>query len=335
VQYSDAAIRQILNDYIYGSQHPDLVVYRRDFGTKFTFENWLTWMRSRCKLGGFFNKRILEVGCGFGWDAVGLSLVGENEVVAIDTLPSMIDGVRECLETVSATGHRPNVTPLHGDICNLSLPDCSFDGIYSSEAVEHVHDLAAMFKRCWSLLRPGGRLLIANDSNRFNSSFREATFSMWKQRDESWEHARWLEAEVRPIEHKGAKPYAAMREEIIDEAAPDMDAATRAKVVEATAGMIRPQIEEVARNAIKGGELPKRPAFSWCRNPETGEYAERLLDPFEMADMIRTAGFVRVRIRHGFNRFPFRVLNGIQFRRLNEFLFDRKAIFIVLADKTL
>ena len=86
---------------------------------------------------------------------------------------------------------------------------------------------------------------------------------------------------------------------------------------------------------IKGGELPKRPAFSWCRNPETGEYAERLLDPFEMADMIRAAGFVRVRIRHGFNRFPFRGLNVIQFRRLNEFLFDRKAIFIVLADKTL
>ena len=330
---SDTEVAQIVTDYIHGSEHPDLVVYRKDFETKFDIARWIAGIRTSCGLGNFHGKRILEVGCGFGWDAVGLSLIGNNEVVATDILPSMIEGTSECIDHMAARGCPLKIEPIQGDICNLDLPDHSFDGVYSSEAIEHVHNLGAMFDRCSNLLKPGGRLLIINDSNRFNSEFREATFRMWKERDESWEHAAWLKSEIRPVEHKDAKPYAAMREDIVREAAPELDDASCARLVAATAGMIRPEIVAATGEFVMSQKLPVRPAFSWCRNPDTGEYAERLLDPFEIGTMLRERGFRNVRIRHAFNKFPHRLLNGIQFRPLNEFLFNKRGMFNIIADK--
>jgi len=326
------SMRQLIDDYIHGSEHPDLVVYRRDFDEKFDLEYWERSIRDMCALGEFYNKRILEVGCGFGWDAVGLSQVGGNEVVAIDILPSMIDGFSECLASARAKGHVLNIEPKVADICSLDEEE-SFDGIYSSEALEHVHDLTAMFERCYDLLKPGGTLLLRNDSNRFNSSFRESTFEMWKERDTSWEHAEWLRTEIRPVEHANAKPYGAMRQEIIDETGIAFTPDQQAKLVAATAGMIRPEIVKAAETYRDKGTLPTPPKFAWCRNPETGEYAERLLDPFELRDMLKQAGFRNVSLRHGFTKFPFRLANGIAFRPINEFLFDRRGLFLLRADK--
>jgi SAM-dependent methyltransferase len=330
---SSAAIARTVTEYIHGSDHPDLVVYRRDFDSRFDVGRWVAEIRKRCELGGFRGGRLLEVGCGFGWDAVGLSLAGDNDVVAVDILPSMIAGMTECLASVAAKGGALRVTPIQGDICSVDLPDGSFDGIYSSEAIEHVHDVDAMFRRCFELLRPGGRILIANDSNRFNSAFREATLRMWRQRDESWEHARWLRDEVRPVEHRDAKPYAAMREAMIREVAPALDDASVARLARATAGLVRPEIAAATRAFAAGGPLPEPPPYAWCRNPETGEYAERLLDPFELADQLRRAGFRDVAVRHGFNRLPLRLLNGIGLRPLSRLLFDLRGLFYLVAEK--
>jgi len=102
--------------------------------------------------------------------------------------------------------------------------------------------------------------------------------------------------------------------------------------VGATAGMIRTEIVEAAEALVQGGTLPVRPEFSWCRNPETGEYAERLLDPFEMRDMLRQRGY-KATVRHAFRRFPHRLLNPVSFRPLNEKIFDVRAQFVLVAEK--
>jgi SAM-dependent methyltransferase len=318
---------------VYGSDHPDLLVYRKDFDTKFDFDLWLKRMRRNCDVAQFYEKRVLEVGCGFGWDAVGLALVGGNRVVATDILPSMIDGLQQCLATARTKGHELPIDAKVGDICSLDEADGSFDGIFSSEAIEHVHDLDAMFRRCFALLRPGGKLLILNDSNAYNTEFRESTFKMWKERDTSWEHAEWLKREIRPVEHANARPYKAMRESIIRETGLDLAEGDIASLAEATAGMIATEIAEACKEFKSSGKLPTKPRFSWCRNPETGEYAERLLDPFELRDMLKRAGFRDVRLRHGFTRWPHRWLNGVSFRPLNKFLFDRRGRFVLTATR--
>jgi SAM-dependent methyltransferase len=289
-------------------------------------------MKQFCDLGGFYGKDILEVGCGFGWDAVALALTGNNRVTASDILPSMIDGVSQCLSAMDARGKTLPVTAVQADICEVDFPDNSFDGIFTSEAIEHVHDLNRMFANCYRLLKPAGTALIVNDSNRYNGAACAHSWEGWTDRDESWEHVDWLKTEVRPVEHADAKPYGVMREEIIRSVAPDMAADDLARLRHATAGMIKPEIEAAVARFEAAGELPLRDEFGWCRNPETGEYSERLLDPFELRDMLRAVGF-RVQLRHMFRKMPFKLLNGVAFRPLNERLFAMRPMFVLVAKK--
>lgn len=334
--YHDTAgssdIPALLMEYVQGSEHPDLQVYRRDVGDPGHMEVWQWRLRHYCDLAGFYNKRILEVGCGFGWDAVGLALTGNNQVVASDILPSMIDGMTECLETMKSKGTPLPVTPLLGDICKLDLPAASFDGIFTTEAIEHVHDLPAMFRNCYRLLKPGGVALIVNDSNRFNQAACEHSWEGWTERDESWEHVEWLKKDVRPVEHADAKPYGIMREEMIHAADNSLSDAQVAKLRAATAGMIKPEIEKAVKDFRITGKLPVRDEFGWCRNPETGEYSERLLDPWELKQWLKDAGF-KVQLRHVFRKPPLSLLNGVNFRPLNMRLFALRPLFALVARK--
>jgi SAM-dependent methyltransferase len=321
-----------ITEYSRGSDHPDLQVYRRDIDNH-NWERFGWWISLIAELGHFYgDKRILEIGCGFGWEAAALSLETGATVVAMDILPSMIDGVQQCLDAGKARGETFSVEALVGDICTVDLPAGSFDGMFSSEAVEHVHSLEAMYVRCFELLKPGGRFVIANDSTAYNDEFRVRNMGMWPERDESWEHAEWLAAEVRPVEHAGAKPYGAMREEMIRAVQPQLSDDEMKKVVHATAGLIKPEIEQAAAKFVADGTLPVRPELSWCRNPETGEYAERLLDPFAMADGLKAAGF-KVTLQHSFRRFPLTLLNHIGIRALNKLIFRKKALFLIVAEK--
>lgn len=326
------SIPEVLAEYVKGSDHPDLQVYRRGITDPNYLDVWLWRTREYCRLGNFYRKRILEVGCGFGWDAVGLALVGENHVVASDVLPSMIDGMSECLQTMRKKRLPLTVEPLQGDICEINLSDESFDGIFSSEAIEHVHDLDRMFANCFRLLKPGGTTVIVNDSNRFNAAARAHSWEGWTERDESWDHVEWLKTEVRPVEHADAKPYGVMREEMIRAAAPDLDDATVARLRAATAGMVGPEIEAATDRFKADGTLPVRDEYGWCRNPETGEYSERLLNPFELRDMLKAHGF-KVQLRHLFRKMPMRLLNGVAFRPLNIRLFALRPQFVLVARK--
>lgn len=327
-----ADVPAILKEYVQGSDHPDLQVYRRDLADDEFLNVWLWRARQYCDLGNFYGKRVLEVGCGFGWDAAGLALIGNNEIVACDILPSMVDGMSQCLEAMKAKNKPLPVTPLQGDICTLDLPDASFDGIFSTEAIEHVHDLGQMFDACHRLLRPGGTAVIANDSNRYNAAARNHSWEGWTERDESWDHVEWLKSEVRPVEHAAAEPYGVMREKTIRATAPDLDDSSVARLRAATAGMIHNEIGPAVEQFKRDGSLPTRDEFGWCRNPETGEYSERLLDPFELRNMLQARGF-KVQLRHLFRKMPLAVFNGVQFKPLNIRLFALRPQFVLVARK--
>jgi hypothetical protein len=156
---------------------------------------------------------------------------------------------------------------------------------------------------------PQGNLILVNDQNVLNRKGLAETIAMWNKREHSWEWCEYLRS-IRPIEHGNAKPFAVMREEIVRVANPSLEPTAVAILVHATAGMRRPEIESLARQFQPGMPLPERPKLDWCRNPETGEYAERLFDPFALADKMRRIGF-KTQVRHLFRRFPLNLANPI------------------------
>ena len=330
MSFSDQQLISLFEQYMASSNHPDQAgfrdqVYNRVWDKKAFIER----QKMLAKLGGFNGKHLLDVGCAFGWHAFLFSLMGNNSVVGIDILPGMIEGMNESSAAMKAKGVAFDTKGICGDICDVKLEPRSFDAIYSIEAIEHVHDLAAMFARCRELLKPGGKLLLLNDNNVLHRETREDVIKMWEQREHSWDWVAKLK-NWRPVEHANAKPFAVMREEIVRAANPSLDKNSVTAVVDGTAGLLKSQIEEMARSYKAGIKFPELDQYDRCRNPETGEYAERLLDPFKLASMLRKEGFRKTQVRHYFRRFPLNWLNGIQFRPLNNYLFNLRSPFIVV-----
>ncbi|MBL8764642.1 MAG: class I SAM-dependent methyltransferase [Phycisphaerae bacterium] len=325
----DAALRATIDRYINQSGNPDVLRYGGGF-----LKHWdsnLRQIKRFMRLGRMHGGRVLDVGCGFGWHAACMSLLGAREVVANDIRPLMTDVVDARVAAMRAERLPVHVTTLLGDVCALDLPPASFDSIFCNQTMEHVHDELAMFVVMARLLRRGGIALITNDNNALNDETVRENSAMWERRDRSAEFVDGLRRE-RPIENRDAKPYASMRREIIVAADPALAGAELDRLVAGTAGMIRPDILRSLDHFRSSGRVPSPPRHSWCRNPETGEFCERLLDPYDLAAKMESHGF-RARVRHAFGRFPATLLNGVRLAPLNRALFQRKPVFVIAATR--
>jgi SAM-dependent methyltransferase len=326
------AIHGAVREYIEGSDNPDVLAYGRNFLGHYARGRWM--IEYMMRLGNMRHARVLDVGCGFGWQAMMIALLGGNEVVANDIRESMTHVVctrtRAFEDALASAGGA--VTPLLGDICTLDVEPESFDAIFCNQTVEHIHDLRSFFAAARRALRPGGRMVVANDNNALNPGQFDEVSKMWAQRDRSQAYVDRLKRE-RPIENAGIEPYAVMRERIIRSANPHLPASQVSALADATAGMIEPDIRAFAGRYVPGDERPTPPKYSWSRNPVTGEYCERQLDPYELSAEIDAAGFRRSTVRHAFRQFPLRPLNGVQIRPLNVRLFAKRSVFVIVAER--
>lgn len=111
--------------------------------------------------------RILEVGCGPGWITEILCLLG-FEVWALDPSETML---AVCRERVDAAFHLrkisspPRLHLHHGALEDCDLPSDHFDGVLFFESLHHVIDERACFANVLRMLRPGGVVGVANDTN--------------------------------------------------------------------------------------------------------------------------------------------------------------------------
>lgn len=327
-------VGQWLTEYIRGSDNPDLRAYGAELLHSLeagAADRFMWFVQYLMRLGRMCDVRVLDVGCGFGWQAVAVSMLGGNHVVANDIRETMTGPVTEQVAALRARGADVSVDALTGDICALDLEQGSFDAIMCNETIEHVHDLEAMFRVCFGLLRPGGRCVISNDSNALNQKLIDRSRGMWERRERSWEYIEQLKQE-RPIENRDIRPYAVIREDIVRRSNPQLHVEQVRAIVAATAGMVESQIAHLAESYTDEASLPTPPELSWCRNPTTGEYCERLLDPFEVVTMMERSGF-RSHVRHAFRRLPLSLLNGLRFRPLNVWLFNLRGIFVIVGYK--
>lgn len=99
--------------------------------------------------------KVLDLGCGFGFQARHLRTVGYQHVYACDLVPYRLTRGRELFG-------RDGIRWLAGDMRRLALADASMDAITISVAL---HDLAptgirAVLPECRRVLKPGGRLIL-------------------------------------------------------------------------------------------------------------------------------------------------------------------------------
>jgi tRNA (cmo5U34)-methyltransferase len=105
---------------------------------------------------------VLDVGCGAGnYTLKLLEKLPNLSVTLIDLSQPMLD---RAVQRITAAGAR-NVTPLKGDVRELSLPDNSFDVILAAAVLHHLRtddEWLAVFRTFHRVLRPGGSVWIAD-----------------------------------------------------------------------------------------------------------------------------------------------------------------------------
>jgi cyclopropane fatty-acyl-phospholipid synthase-like methyltransferase len=102
--------------------------------------------------------RVLDAGCGVGGSSFWLAQQRGAEVIGITSVGSQVVQARRF------AARRELTSQVHfeqADYTNTFFPNASFDVVWALESLCHAHDKAAFYREAARLLRPGGRLVVA------------------------------------------------------------------------------------------------------------------------------------------------------------------------------
>jgi SAM-dependent methyltransferase len=112
------------------------------------------WPAIRAMLPDLAGKRVLDLGCGFGWFARWAREHGAASVLGIDLSERMIARAR-------ADTMDPAIEYRIGDLEVLELPVASFDFAYSALAFHYIRDFGRLVRAVHRSLVPGAHLVFA------------------------------------------------------------------------------------------------------------------------------------------------------------------------------
>lgn len=109
------------------------------------------WETLRQLLPDFRNKRVLDLGCGYGWHCIYAMEQGASSVVGVDIS-------RKMLEVAKQKTRFPQVEYICCAMEDAAFPEESFDVVLSSLAFHYVADFGRLTEKIRNLLKPGGNL---------------------------------------------------------------------------------------------------------------------------------------------------------------------------------
>lgn len=112
------------------------------------------WPALRALLPDLQGRRVLDLGCGFGWFSRWARERGAAGVTGVDVSERML--ARAAAETRDEA-----ISYVRADLEQLELPPASFDLAYSSLALHYIRDLARLFTIVHTALAPGGALVFS------------------------------------------------------------------------------------------------------------------------------------------------------------------------------
>lgn len=101
---------------------------------------------------------VLDAGCGRGGSCFWLIKNIKAVPTGITPVQTQVD---DCISKAKELGLADQVTFINADYCNTPFEDNSFDVVWACESLCHALDKSEFYKEAYRILRPGGRIIIA------------------------------------------------------------------------------------------------------------------------------------------------------------------------------
>jgi cyclopropane fatty-acyl-phospholipid synthase-like methyltransferase len=184
---------QIGLEQYYSEAGPDYAAWSREFNMHFGYyraganplrrESMLEQMNSevlaRLHLDGIAAPSLLDLGCGLGATLRSFArCLPQAQLLGLTRVPWQVERAR-AINGAAACGERVRI--VEGDYEDTLLPGGSYDGVYALESSCHAHgaDKRALLAEAHRLLRPGGRLVVADGflaDDRFVSALQQRIY---------------------------------------------------------------------------------------------------------------------------------------------------------------
>lgn len=124
------------------------------------------WKTLERMLPDFNGKRVLDLGCGFGWHCRYAADHGAAAVTGVDISRKMLDKAREA-------GGQNVITYLQIPMEDIDFPADSFDIVLSSLAFHYTPDFRSLCRRVAACLTPGGDFVFSVEHPIFTAQGRQ------------------------------------------------------------------------------------------------------------------------------------------------------------------
>ena len=112
------------------------------------------WHAFRKLMPDFSGKRVLDLGCGFGWHCAYALEHGAQSVVGVDLSHKMLSRAKGMVRS-------PKVQFIQTSIEDYPYPKEAFDVVVSSLALHYVSDFADICRKVYDTLAPGGEFVFS------------------------------------------------------------------------------------------------------------------------------------------------------------------------------